>query len=494
MGEINWPQPRHPGDVVETPGGRRDSVVGTVLRYPAGQTELVDQTVMETSGVAPHDWVATLPVLDTAPEPAVTSYRISADLEKAFHYVLHDLGRGLAGRIVDHARSAGYTVYVIGGPIRDLLLGRLDVNDLDLTGDMPSALFRDIACQSAIDVLPRERPELRHAWLPVLNVSPSSVVHGYRIIPTTAQQRRARLGWMTTEKFIEYAPFKQSLIPAEQSLVSGEPEFIYGWDPEADVIWRDVTINSLMYDPARRLILDPLGALDDFGLTQAAVRGWSGETIDTSRVTLRPIDIPAHAPSDWSPKAVGRVVKSMLKYPSSNLTGILAWIEANSAALQGIEANLSRLTIFLSNSVNADATDGSLHKAAKPAVEALVHAGAPEWFTDLLVRAAPAVTAARGSSPVDSQPRNVEWQAAAVSAINLVEGANGFTVGAPIANPAEGDPAKAADFFAQHFVGWRPVPVNMQGVDEPVEAFTDGTRYVAGIDGAGRIIQSDQHD
>lgn len=465
--------------------------MGTLLRYPARQTELSDQTLLETGAVVPHEWVAGLNLMEKATEPTVTTYRVSRALEEAFDRVLQELGHGLGGSIVSNAKAAGYSVYLIGGCVRNLLLGRTDIIDLDLTGDMPSALFRDVAYLSAIEQLPRERSRLREAWLPQLTISQTSgAVSGYRILPTTPQQRRSGRDWIVTKQFLEYSPFKQMLMS------SSSEEFAYGWDPEIDAVWRDLTINSLMYDPIRRTILDPLGALDDYGLSQGAIRDWSGETADLSRVVLRPLPIPNEAPAMWAPKAIARVIKSMLRHPGAVLSEVLDWVEENHQHLQPLQADPRQLRALLASSLDVRDEGGALYRKAKPAIDAIAESSTPPWFSDLLLRAAPPAPTGRGAAAATTTPvpANPQWRSEASSAVNLVPGASGFQIGSPVPNPAEGDPSMAANYLSQQFAGWTRADVELQGVDSPVEAFTDGTRYVVGVDGTGRILEKRRRD
>jgi hypothetical protein len=172
---------------------------------------------------------------------------ISADLAEAFEklFLVPEKPWTVAGEgrcisvcslIVDALDQMGYLIWVVGGPVRDLIDGCSPelVNDLDLAGTSPPATF----CKAAHSALVRAGlGDLR------FKVSPHSLV----CFLTPPNQ---------TTRAIEYKP-----------LVSlGFPDTVpaCGSNFSDDVSTRDLTINCLFYDPLRRAILDPTGrGIDD---------------------------------------------------------------------------------------------------------------------------------------------------------------------------------------------------------------------------------------
>lgn len=495
MGE--WPRPRHPGDTIRMGNGDMDVVLGTVLGRHArnGRRDLIDQIVLHDLGNTPVEIVSDFAVVEAAPAPVVNAYRTSQELAAAFDHMLGSLGGGLGAQLVSDARELGYTLYVVGGPVRDLVLGNRTVNDLDMTGDMPAGLFRDLIYYSAMKLLPTERRDLRNAWLPRANISSSGVVHCYRIVPATGEQQKSGIQF-TTEKFIEYAAFK------DHQIEPGRDEFVYGWDPTVDFLWRDVTINSLLYDPhpQRRVVIDPAGALDDFGVTQRHLGTWTGERVDQSRITLRPCDIPATASTSWAAKAVGRAVKSAHKYPEASLSATTTWIAENEAALQAAATNgdIQMASGFGQHIAKAlsPLTGDELFLAVRPIVVRLKQSGAPDWFVNAIASQIPASGAFRGQDEGSAPAPLASWPVTAVGAVLLTptgEGGTAYGIGDDLPNPADGDPVIAPAYFAEQMRGWREERVEVEGIGQ-VWVFTDGTRLVAGVDGQGAIVSATTPD
>ncbi len=483
----DWPDARHPGDEVRVPDNRTDVVMGTTLgrRTQDRESFLEDRTMLQNAGEAPHEWVSRMPLVKQAPVPVINSYRVSQKLEAAFESVMSSMAGGLAAQLVRDAREREYSLFVVGGAVRDLVLGRTDVNDLDMTGDVPSGLLRDLVYFSGIQLLPTDRSRLRRAWLPRVNISSSSVVHAYRLIPGAATSKDNQV---TVHHFLEYAPFKEALIS------EGNDGFLFGWDAEADFRWRDMTINGLLYDPVKKVVVDPGGVLDDLGVTQRYLRDWDAALVNESKITLRPIAIPASAPAYWAPKAVARLVKSITKFPAASLAGTMPWVEQHRVLLRDlsptlIDASATALDFHLMRAFDETRPGRDLLKRVEPALDLLAMAGAPSWFV-LSVR-----EAASGSAHLKPQgpSETVMWPRAGVGALRLQIDGGRCSVGADMPSPADADPGLAAWYFQALVAGW---DANVVQVDElgPVVAYTDGKVTIAPVDSEGRVIPATPDD
>lgn len=483
-----WPAPRHPGDMVQAPTGGTDKVLGTVLgrKTADGESFLVDQTMLSDAGIVPHEWVASMPLMAVAPTPEVNAYRVSEGLAAAFQTVMDTMAGGLAGQLVLDAQELSYKLYIVGGAVRDLVLGTpaQDVNDLDMTGDVPSGLLRDLVYWSGIRRLPNTRAQLRTAWLPRANLSSTSVVHGYRLI---ADPRPTQGNQVLVDHFLEYAPFKEAVLP------DNPDGFLFGWDAEADHSWRDMTINSLLYDPSRRVIIDPGGVLDDLGVTQRTLRNWDGTSSDQSRMILRPIPIPASAPAHWAPKAVARLVKSIIKFPQASLSGITEWVDTHAQHLQELvprkddAAGKPSLEAHLVKAFDGAKPGSALFERVKSAIALLETAGMPAWFAATVHKAA-----AGSESPIfRSGSTSNRWPGNGLGAVRLEGSDHGFKIGTDLPSPMEADPSAGSSHFQTMVADWdfEEVEVDQLGT---VVSFTDGETRIAATDAEGRVIPADR--
>lgn len=166
------------------------------------------------------------------PEPRI--YRRSE------HSLPHRLIDRDALKIIHRLKRSGYQAYIVGGGVRDLLLG-LQPKDFDIsTSARPNevkALFRNC-----------------------------------RIIG-----RRFRLAhiYFRGSKIIEVSTFRALGEPVEETTPEGRVvlnENVYG-DEASDAFRRDLTINALFYDPEDFAIIDYVGGVADIKARLARVIG-----------------------------------------------------------------------------------------------------------------------------------------------------------------------------------------------------------------------------
>ncbi|WP_406320775.1 hypothetical protein [Streptomyces sp. NBC_01637] len=137
--------------------------------------------------------------------------------------------------LIDRLTGSGHGFWLVGGAPRDLVAGARpgEIGDLDTTGTAPAGSFCDVTDQVlGDDGLSDEHPR---------RFSPHSLVCS--ILP----------------------PQREGLVLDYRGMgVGGLPWPATGTDLRRDGRQRDLTVNTLLYDPVRHLVLDPLErALDD---------------------------------------------------------------------------------------------------------------------------------------------------------------------------------------------------------------------------------------
>ena len=137
--------------------------------------------------------------------------------------VIDDLGR-LFG-------EAGHSLYLVGGSVRDALLGRLG-HDLDFTTSA--------------------RPDETHALLKAFTPATWDIGRDFGTIG--AIKRDGDQEWQ-----IEVTTFRADVYRSE----SRKPEVAFGDTIEGDLIRRDFTVNAMAIDIASRAFVDPYGGLED---------------------------------------------------------------------------------------------------------------------------------------------------------------------------------------------------------------------------------------
>ena len=133
--------------------------------------------------------------------------------------------------VVEGLQKAGFTAYVVGGCVRDLLLGHQPKD---------------------FDVATNATPEEVHEQF-----------RGSRLIGRRFRLVHVRKG----REVIEVSTFRGSQPHAEQRPAHGNNENIFGTFEE-DAFRRDFTINALYYDPTKQELLDPTAQ----GLTDLSAR------------------------------------------------------------------------------------------------------------------------------------------------------------------------------------------------------------------------------
>src|SRR6476661_9545278 len=144
-------------------------------------------------------------------------------------------------KVLYRLRQAEFTAYLVGGSVRDLLLGR-QPKDFDIGTSAHPAQVKKL---------------FRNCW----------------IIGRRFRLAHVRFG----TKVIEVATFRRQVAPGEEVVQDGVPapnphtpegELLMHHDntfgtPEQDAFRRDFTINALFYDIATFSVIDYVGGLDD---------------------------------------------------------------------------------------------------------------------------------------------------------------------------------------------------------------------------------------
>ncbi len=141
---------------------------------------------------------------------------------------------------------AGYDLYLVGGTVRDLLLGRLSSPDIDMTTDAtPDAIKRiTVATQPRAVVLVGERF--------------GTVRLHYALEPTGTTTETGEMV-APDELIIEITTYRSERYDPE----SRKPEVCFGTRLEDDLSRRDFTINAMARDPLTGAISDPFGGRAD---------------------------------------------------------------------------------------------------------------------------------------------------------------------------------------------------------------------------------------
>jgi hypothetical protein len=174
-----------------------------------------------------------------ATDEEVELFESLLDLHKELH-------RWDVRSLFDTVWRLGYELWLIGGPTRGTLRPGLDkeINDLDCTGTMPVGLLYEL-----LDPLTNRRTDR-----PVLSGGTAPVV---KILEGNDE-----------DPIFEYKPLELRhpgiLDPLTRTIHAvSDHDFVH------DVVGRDLTINSIAYDPVNRMVLDPggLGLADLESLT-----------------------------------------------------------------------------------------------------------------------------------------------------------------------------------------------------------------------------------
>jgi poly(A) polymerase len=132
-------------------------------------------------------------------------------------------------------QEAGFSLALVGGSVRDALLGRLG-NDLDFTTDARPE-----------DVLKIVRPWADAVW-------EVGIAFG-----TVGVQKDARVGDVQQSFQIEITTYRSEAYDR----TSRKPEVSYGDSIEQDLVRRDFTVNAMAVALPEKEFIDPHGGLDD---------------------------------------------------------------------------------------------------------------------------------------------------------------------------------------------------------------------------------------
>ncbi|OEJ28811.1 hypothetical protein BGM19_01890 [Streptomyces agglomeratus] len=205
---------------------------------------------------------------------------------------------GYLGALVDRLAADGHGFWLVGGVPRDLVTEAIPgttrhpaadgtTQDLDVTGTAPAGAFRTLVDE--VLTLDGDSAELS------VQFSKHSLVCS---VLTVRRDRRT----------LEYRGLGLTCMPYPAT----------GTDLLQDARQRDLTINTLLYDPVRQLVLDPLGrALTDLGHSGQA-------TPPLLRLALP--ESPAHP--DVCAELLLRAAKFLIRWetrPGLDTTALRAW-------------------------------------------------------------------------------------------------------------------------------------------------------------------------
>ncbi len=148
-------------------------------------------------------------------------------------------------RVLYRLADLNYEAYLVGGSVRDLLLGRTP-KDFDVGTDArPNEIKRKFSAKYDDDGRTRRRGERLHCFLVGKRFRLAHVVFGKKVIETATFRK---------------AP-DPNAVPDEHGLYQYEDNN-YG-TPEEDAYRRDFTVNGLFYDIRTFSIIDYVGGLKD---------------------------------------------------------------------------------------------------------------------------------------------------------------------------------------------------------------------------------------
>src|SRR5437016_4325597 len=152
-------------------------------------------------------------------------------------------------KVLYRLKSGGYVAYLVGGGVRDLLLGRKP-KDFDI----------------GTSAHPQQVKKLfRNCWIIGRRFRLAHVKFGNKVIEVATFRRQVEPG---EEIVAEGIPAPDPTTPEGEHLIHRDNTF---GTPEEDAFRRDFTINALFYDIATFSIIDYVGGLDDLraGLVRA---------------------------------------------------------------------------------------------------------------------------------------------------------------------------------------------------------------------------------
>jgi hypothetical protein len=239
--------------------------------------------------------------LERLPQGRVRPAReVAAHLENSVHRIV--FGAPPGGRFYQELTSRldrmGHQLWVAGGAVRDLIADgeKAKVNDLDFTGTVPLGLMSEVAYQSLARA---DLSDLRS------KVGRAASPHVSQIMVCSVQLPGHR------DRLLEYKPLtlKGYRFPA------------FGGDLTADAATRDLTVNTLLFDLRRGVVLDPLN------------RGLA-DLLDSPRVLVVPY---AHEDPVERATILLRVIKFVVRWTDEGLDpsvgDLRAWCETLPAGM-----------------------------------------------------------------------------------------------------------------------------------------------------------------
>jgi poly(A) polymerase len=165
-------------------------------------------------------------------------------------------------KVLYRLQQLGHTAYLVGGSVRDLLLGRRP-KDFDIgTSAMPHEIKR----------------AFRNCWIIGRRFRLAHVKFGQKTIEVATFRRQVRAdaeeevlqashlaeakhnGRGEAEAALAEATLPAEAFPSREMVI--QRDNAYG-TPEEDAFRRDFTVNALFYDPTARTIIDYCGGLED---------------------------------------------------------------------------------------------------------------------------------------------------------------------------------------------------------------------------------------
>lgn len=194
------------------------------------------------------------------------------------------------------APDEGHIVLVVGGAVRDALLGAsVERKDLDFAGTLLHVGFQYLVRHVEAMAAGGELALVDR----ICRIDPSKDDAVLKITGTDGRSRS------------DYAPLKLEWDPYH---LGGAPSYVYGSSFRTDAGWRDATINALLYDPLGGQVYDPTGhGLADLGLDRRSL-GSPIEDVGRRGFWLRPIDPPPGAPAETLVKRLARLLHQLLRF------------------------------------------------------------------------------------------------------------------------------------------------------------------------------------
>jgi poly(A) polymerase len=184
--------------------------------------------------------------------------------------------------LAQHFRAAGYELFLVGGTVRDTLLGRAASPDIDMTTDAPPDAIKRLAAathpRAVVLVgerfgtvrlhygqdgpIPKGRDESRPNTLSADGAGRTDPVHAGGLrggTPPGAVSTAGSSPDETDDTIIEITTYRSEQYNPD----SRKPEVCFGTSLADDLLRRDFTINAMARDPLSGELRDPFGGQAD---------------------------------------------------------------------------------------------------------------------------------------------------------------------------------------------------------------------------------------